>query len=156
MPLTSNNDKAAHVERIAIGMLRQEGYTIHRTVRTSQWRDGRWMSHANDIFGCIDIIAKRQGQSEPSRTRWIQITYGRGIGQKKKDLAPIPWDPRVDSVEIWRWVDGTGQRIDRRNGLQRDRLYFQVYLLDDGFQLVKPRRIRPVQPVAEQPVPDSG
>lgn len=101
------------------------------------------MSGPNDVFGCVDLIAKSwPDDKRESRTRWIQVTMDRAIGRKKSKLALIPWNIRHDSVEIWRLVDGSGKRLDGRTGKPRDRLYFQIYTLDDAFCLNKNRRCR--------------
>ncbi|HUR62432.1 MAG TPA: hypothetical protein VM286_08740 [Candidatus Thermoplasmatota archaeon] len=137
--MTSTNEKALIVERIAIKVLRQQGYAIHHTIRTPYFYRGQWGSNANDLLGCIDILALKPGE----RIRFIQCTAGRDVGRKKRDLAEVPWDPMHASVEIWRWIDGSGKRMDGRNGKPRARMYFQVYRLDRGFELDKSDRIIP-------------
>lgn len=99
-----------------------------------------YYSQSNDVFGCIDLIAKKAGE----RTRWIQVTADGGIGRKKNDLAEVPWDGLFDSVEIWRWVGTKRGRKDKRTGEKLDDLYFQVYRFDDEFQLNPGDRIRPL------------
>lgn len=128
---TSN--KGAVVERKAINYLKDLGYVIHRAVRTGYKRGNMWFSQSNDVFGCIDIIAKKPGE----RTRWIQVTAHSGIGQKKADLDEIPWDPVYDSVEIWRWVGGKNGKLHKRTGELLPDLYFQVYHLDKDYALIK-------------------
>lgn len=130
--------KGTKLELVAIKMLEAEGYVVHRCVRTSVKRGGRFFSQSNDIFGCIDLVAKKRGE----RTRWVQVTADSGIGRKKDDLAEVPWDPLFDSVEIWRWVGGN-RRKHKTTGEWLDRQYFQVYHHDEGFQLHEDRRIRP-------------
>lgn len=134
----NTNEIGRNVERIAIDILEAEGYIVHRCIRSGQKRGAFYVSHSNDIFGCVDLLAKKRGE----RMRFIQVTKDRAIGEKIADLSTVPWDKALESVEIWRWVDGTGKRI-LKNGKIRDRLYFQVYHLDDDFQLDKERRIRP-------------
>lgn len=128
-------------ERRVLTHLRLEEHKVHRTTRTSrQRRGGRWMSQSNDIFGCIDILAKRAGE----RMRYIQVTSGSGdIGRKKAKLSRIPWDTQYESVEIWRWVSGKGKKLDDRTGKPSPRMYFQIYRLDKGFVLDKSDRIWP-------------
>ncbi|MHB1260290.1 MAG: hypothetical protein ACYC2H_01100 [Thermoplasmatota archaeon] len=138
MSKASRAAKGTRVELRAKKILEGTGYVVHRTRRNPAKRRGRWMSHGNDIYGCIDLIAKRHGE----RTRWIQCLSNGAIGAKRRKVARVPWDLTHDSVELWRWVDGKKRRIDRRNGKPRDRLYFQVYVLDDDFSLHKERRIR--------------
>lgn len=134
----NTNEIGRNVERIAIDILEAEGYIVHRCIRSGQKRGAFYVSHSNDIFGCVDLLAKKRGE----RMRFIQVTKERAIGEKIADLSAVPWDKALESVEIWRWVDGTGKRI-LKNGKIRDRLYFQVYHLDDDFQRDKERRIRP-------------
>lgn len=129
--------KGAAIELKAIKLLELEGYTIHRCIRTGVRRGGLWISQSNDIFGCIDLVAKKRGE----RTRWIQVTSHSGVGQKKEDLAEVPWDPIHDSVEIWCWIGGA-RRKHKTTGAWLDRQYFQIYHLDDDYALVPERRIR--------------
>ena len=130
--------KGTALELAAIKMLQVDGYKVHRCVRSGVHRGGRYFSQSNDVFGCVDLIAKKRGQ----RTRWIQVTADSGIGRKKQDLAEVPWDPLFDEVEIWRWVGGA-RRKDKRNGQWLDRQYFQVYRLDQEFDLRPDNRVRP-------------
>jgi len=130
--------KGTAIELTAIRILEAEGYTVHRCVRTGVRRGGRYISQSNDVFGCIDLVAKKRGE----RTRWVQVTAHSGIGQKKEDLAEVPWDPLFDSVEIWRWVGGRARR-HKTTGEWLDRQYFQIYHLDDDYDLIADNRIRP-------------
>jgi len=132
----NTSKKGAAIELQAIKLLEAEGYTVHRSVRTGVRRGAKWISHSNDVFGCIDLVAKKKGE----RTRWIQVTAHSGIGRKKADLAEVPWDPLFDSVEIWRWVGGRARR-HKGTGEMLGRQYFQVYHHDDGFGLQVDRRI---------------
>jgi hypothetical protein len=96
----------------------------------------RWVTVGNDIFGNIDLIAKKQEE----RTRWIQVTSAGSIGRKRAELQATPWDKTHDSVEIWRWVGGQARR-HASQGVWLDRQYFQVYHLDDDFALRPDRRM---------------
>lgn len=96
--------------------LEQHGYKVHRCVRTGQKRGPIWVSNSNDVFGCVDLVAKKVGE----RTRWVQVTADSGIGRKKADLAEVPWDQDHDCVEIWRY---------------KGRNLFQMYLLDEDYVL---------------------
>jgi hypothetical protein len=136
----NTSSKGTHVELLAIRLLEAEGYKVHRCVRTGQRRGPIFVSQSNDVFGCIDLVAKKLGH----RTRWIQVTAHSGIGRKKKDLDEVPWDPQFDAVEIWRWVGGQRRR-NKSTGAWLDRQYFQVYHFDDAYALRKDRRI-PVTP----------
>lgn len=131
--------KGTRVELTAIKALEADGYTVHRCVRTAYKANGRWYSHANDVFGAVDIIAKRLGER---RTRWIQVTADKQVSKKKAKLAAVPWSTDCDSVEIWRWVDGRGPWTDRR-GQPVPRSFFEVYHLDEHFQRNVERRVWP-------------
>lgn len=132
----NTSKKGTNIELAAIKVLEAEGYKVHRCVRTGVKRGPFYFSQSNDVFGCIDLVAKKRG----ARTRWIQVTADSGIGRKKKDLDEVPWDRAHDSVEIWRWVGGQKRR-SKVDGSWLDRQYFQVYHFDDGYALRKDRRI---------------
>ncbi len=122
--------KGTAIELAAIKLLESEGYKVHRCVRTGVKRGPNYYSQSNDVFGCIDLIGKKRGE----RTRWIQVTAHSGIGQKKDDLAQVPWDPLFDCVEIWRWVGGQARK-HKSTGEMLERQYFQIYSYDDEFRL---------------------
>src|SRR5581483_10985300 len=133
----NRSKKGTAIELAALKLLQAEGYTVHRCVRTGVRRGPLFISQSNDVFGCIDLVAKKRGQ----RTRWIQATADGGIGRKKADLAEVPWDPLYDSVEIWRWVGGPSRK-SKVTGQRLARQYFQVYHMDDGFELRPDRRVQ--------------
>lgn len=132
----NTSKKGTSIELAAIKVLEAEGYKVHRCVRTGVKRGPFYFSQSNDVFGCIDLVAKKKG----ARTRWIQVTADSGIGRKKKDLDEVPWDAQFDSVEIWRWVGGN-TRKHKATGAFLDRQYFQVYRLDTGYELRKDDRV---------------
>jgi hypothetical protein len=132
----NTSSKGTQVELAAIKVLESEGYRVHRCVRTGTKRGPLWISQSNDVFGCIDLVAKKVGQ----RTRWIQVTADSGIGRKRKEMDEVPWDPQHDSVEIWRWVGGASRR-HKSTGAWLERQYFQVYLRDEGYGLRPNRRV---------------
>ena len=132
----NTSKKGTNIELAAIKLLEAEGYKVHRCVRTGVKRGPLYFSQSNDVFGCIDLVAKKLG----ARTRWIQVTADSGIGRKKKDLDEVPWDPAHDSVEIWRWVGGQTRRHKTQDVLL-ERQYFQVYHLDHGYELRRDDRI---------------
>jgi hypothetical protein len=138
----NTSSKGTAIELAAIKVLEAEGYKVHRCVRTGIKRGPIYISQSNDVFGCIDLVAKKAG----TRTRWIQVTADGGIGRKKADLAEVPWDPHFDSVEIWRWVGGNARK-HKTTGDWLERQYFQVYHLDHGYVLDKDRRIPLTTPV---------
>lgn len=131
--------KGTAIELTAIKMLEAQGYKVHRCVRTGVKRGKLYFSQSNDVFGCIDLVAKKRGQ----RTRWIQVTAHSGIGQKKADLAEVPWDELFDEVEIWRWVGSKRGRKDKRTGEVLDDMYFQVYRMDQDYELREENKVRP-------------
>jgi len=137
----NTSSKGTAIELAAIKVLEAEGYKVHRCVRTGIKRGPIYISQSNDVFGCIDLVAKKKG----TRTRWIQVTADGGIGRKKADLAEVPWDPVFDSVEIWRWVGGQNRK-HKTTGAFLERQYFQVYHLDQGYALDRDRRIPLVTP----------
>lgn len=136
----NTSKKGQQVELMAIKLLESDGYKVHRCVRTGSKRGPIWVSQSNDVFGCIDLVAKKVGE----RTRWIQVTADSGIGRKRKEMDEVPWDPQHDSVEIWRWVGGAARK-HKTTGVWLARQYFQVYHFDDGYALRDERRV-PVQP----------
>ena len=133
----NTSSKGAHVELLAIKLLEAEGFKVHRCIRTGQRRGPIFVSQSNDVFGCIDLVAKRLGH----RTRWIQVTADSGIGRKRREMDEVPWDPQHDSVEIWRWVGGRARK-NKSTGAWLERQYFQVYHFDDAYELRKDRRIQ--------------
>ncbi len=135
---TNTSQKGTAVELTAIKMLEADGYKVHRCVRTGIKRGSMYISQSNDVFGCIDLVAKKRGQ----RTRWIQVTADGGIGRKKADLEEVPWDPLFDEVEIWRWVGGRARK-HKVTGEWLDRQYFQVYRLDEDYELRPENKVRP-------------
>lgn len=135
----NTSGKGARIERIAIKHLRSEGYRVHRTLRSAVRYRRRFVSNGNDLFGSVDLLAKKGGE----RMKYIQVTATRDKSRKAKRLLEVPWDCSMESVEIWRWVGGKGPRMDGRTGQPRPRFYFQVYRLDSGFRNDKSDRIWP-------------
>ena len=132
----NTSSKGTHVELLAIKLLEAQGYKVHRCVRTGVKRGPFYFSQSNDVFGCIDLVAKKRGE----RTRWLQVTADSGVGRKRKEMEEVPWDPLFDSVEIWRWVGGR-KRNHKTTGEALARQYFQVYHMDDAFALRPDRRV---------------
>ena len=141
----NTSTKGTVIEAQAMRLLEAEGYRVHRCVRTGAKRGPLWISQSNDVFGCIDLVAKKKGE----RTRWIQVTADSGIGRKRDEILGIPWNTDHDSVEIWRWVGGRGRK-SKVGEAWLERQYFQVYVLETGFALEKDRRVQ-VNPVAPTP-----
>jgi len=55
-----------------------------------------YISQRNDIFGCVDLVAKKENKP----TLWIQATLHTGVGEKKKALETVPWG-KEDMVQVW-------------------------------------------------------
>jgi hypothetical protein len=133
-----NKAKGDLAELRAARQLREQGYVVHRMLRSGVQVGRRHFTHAQDAFACIDLIAKPRAPASDTRTRWIQVTAGRDVGRRVAKLSAVPWDRAHDSVELWRWVPGSGKRIDGRTGAARRTMYFLVYHGDRGF--THPRR----------------
>lgn len=124
----TTTSRGRQVERLAEEVLKADGWTVHRTVR-SQF-------NANDIFGCVDLIAKKKG----NRTRWIQVTAGSNIGEKIADLSQVPWDLSHDQVEVWLWKGKRMKHIKVKPGEKKrekflESQFFQVRCLDFNYEL---------------------
>ncbi len=121
--------KGREVENRAVQHLKACGYVVHRCIRNGVQRAGKWYSAGNDIWGCIDLLAKKRGE----RVRFIQVTSDANVAEKRRQLDTVPWDPEWECVEIWRWVPARGTQ----------RGHFQRYLLDEGFVLDHANRVFP-------------
>lgn len=126
--------KGQVVELTAIKVLEAEGYKVHRCVRTGVKRGPFYFSQSNDVYGCIDLIAKKIGE----RTRWIQVTADSGMGRKFEEMLTIPWDIDHDTVEVWRWVGGQ-KRKHKVTGEMLDRQFFHVHRLLQATTLTDPK-----------------
>ena len=56
-----------------------------------------YVSVRNDIFGIIDLIAKKKD----APTLWIQATMNTSMKKKKEKLVAIPWNMDIDCVQFW-------------------------------------------------------
>lgn len=56
-----------------------------------------YISVRNDIFGIIDIIAKKKD----TPTLWIQATMNTSMKKKREKLSAIPWNFDIDCVQFW-------------------------------------------------------
>jgi hypothetical protein len=56
-----------------------------------------YVSVRNDIFGIIDLIAKKSD----TKTLWIQATMNTSMKKKKEKLVAIPWNFETDCVQFW-------------------------------------------------------
>ena len=118
--------KGNRLQVLARKLLEREGYTIHTAVRSVQRRGPIWISQTTDIFNAFDLIATRMDGPRP--LRFIQITAG-STSDRIKKVDPVPINPAIASVEVWKWHRG-GKRLDHRYKDQKvwlPRGYFQVY-----------------------------
>ena len=99
-PTTSKAKKGADFQRWVKKWLEDNGWVVHNQITASKqiFIKGKpiWISKRQDIFGEVDLIAKKE--HEP--TLWIQATCHSGIGEKEKGLRTIPWGVG-DKPQIW-------------------------------------------------------
>lgn len=134
----SSNAIGNEAELIAQAWLIEQGYKVHRAVRAFRpVGGGRLINFQTDVFGCIDLVAKKPG----SRTRWVQVTVDGGIGRKQSDLSVVPWNLNCDDVEIWQWKKRKKVK-GMTNAEYQKWLYFRVQSLS-GAGWVEDRDIRP-------------
>jgi hypothetical protein len=75
---------------------------------TQQMKMG-FVSVRNDIFGAFDLIVMPpEGFGIPL---YIQATLHTGIGEKKKCVETVPWNPLYCNYEIWQKKPRKGVRI---------------------------------------------
>lgn len=130
-----NKKKGNEAEVLAVEALEKLGYQVHRCIPAYRpIGRGRVVSFKTDIFGRIDIIAKRVGE----RTLWIQVTAGDTmLSVKRKDLeeGDFPWDPLFDNVQIWLWK-GVKMEKGMTRASHAASKYFQIYRRDDEYKKV--------------------
>jgi hypothetical protein len=101
-------------QRWVADWLMARGWVVHnqlmRTVRIfiPPAKVPIYVSRSQDIFGCIDLVAKKKGHG----TLWIQATLDRGIGLKNKKLDTVPWSPWHDGDEVEVWVKRAVGHVD--------------------------------------------
>ena len=125
--------KGNRLQVLARKLLEREGYTIHTAVRSVQRRGPIWISQTTDIFNAFDLIATRMDGPRP--LRFIQITAG-STSDRIKKVDPVPINPAIASVEVWKWHPG-GKRLDHRYKDQKvwlPRGYFQVYFKERNWE----------------------
>ncbi len=130
--------KGNRLQVMARKLLEVDGYVVHTAVRSSQrvgppWRPF-WISQTTDIFNAFDLIATRMDGPRP--LRFIQITGG-SVSERIKKVDPVPINPAIASIEIWKWRGGQ-KRLDRRYKDRRvwlARGYFQVYFKERNWEL---------------------
>ena len=107
---TSKRAKGNQLQDWIQKWLEERGWTVHnqKTVSRAIPIKGKtvFVSQRQDIFGCIDLICKKQGR----KTLFIQATMHGGKGKKREDLKAVPWNNTVDDVQIW--MDRGGKSID--------------------------------------------
>jgi len=98
--------------------LEEKGWVVHnqKTVSRAIPIKGKvvWVSQRQDIWGCLDLIAKKSGKF----TLFIQATTHTGRGKKERDLMTVPWGD-ADEVQIW---------------MKRDKGHIDMFHLDDAFE----------------------
>ncbi len=142
--------KGNRLQVMARKLLEADGYVVHTAVRSSQrvgppWKPF-WISQTTDIFNAFDLIATRIDPPRP--LRFIQITGKGSVSDRVRKVDPVPINPGLASVEIWRYVGGQ-KRLDRRYKDQKvwlARNYFQVYYKERNWE--PDRRDRLVGPEA--------
>ena len=85
--------------------LEENGWIVHNQKPVSKMltteKGNIWISQRNDIFGCIDIIAKKKEE----KTLWILATHDVNLERRVEKLKEIGWDYNVDCVELWQKKD---------------------------------------------------
>ena len=87
-------------------ILKSWGWTVHNQKTVSSLmkkigKDGKlqefWISKRNDIFGAIDISARKPGEKPLN----IQATLHTDLKKRTKQLAAIPWALDHEDIQIW-------------------------------------------------------
>jgi len=95
------------------GFLLKAGYSVHRCLRSFfRTEKGIPLSHSNDLFHCIDIVAIKPEE----KTLWIQVTKSSGIGKKLEKLKLVEWNFEHSDVQVWQNVSSGRWRLLRFNG----------------------------------------
>lgn len=68
----------------------------HRQIFDRKTHELIYVSASQDIFGCIDLCAKKKDH----KTLWIQATCHSGLGIKTEKMNSVPWGV-IDAVQIW-------------------------------------------------------
>ena len=93
--------------------LRERGYSVHRCLRSFfRTAKGGILSHSNDIFNCIDIVAVRPSD----KTLFVQVTKHSGIGEKLEKLKQVKWNFEDSTVQVWQNVSSGRWRILQFDG----------------------------------------
>jgi len=74
------------------------GIVVHnQTMNHVAIGPGKWISQANDILGCIDLVAIHRDQ----KPLFIQVTMDQHVGRKLKDLIEVPWNLEHTAIQLW-------------------------------------------------------
>lgn len=115
-----SNRKGNDLEKMAKEYLEDEGYYVHRAMRSFvRLPTGKQFVRSNDIFKCFDLVAI----SPLLPARLIQITTKGGV-YARKDKIDAKFRPGNYGItfEVWGWHGGKGRR------------YFAVYVrTEDGW-----------------------
>jgi hypothetical protein len=100
--MKSTRQKGQEFQRWAKKWLEERGWTIHnqglnhRRIVDPKTKEIIYVSQAQDIFGCVDLIAKKALH----KTLWIQCTEDTGRAKKETAMLLVPWSD-LDDVQIW-------------------------------------------------------
>jgi len=98
----SKRNKGLEFQRWVKKFFERRGWTVHNEtmkpiwIREKKTGEQKWVSGRNDIFGCIDLIAKKEHRG----TIWIQATMDTHLERRKKELERVPWG-EADVVMIF-------------------------------------------------------
>lgn len=121
----NTNKIGNEAELIAKEHLERQGYLVHRAARAYRpVGNGQLVNVQTDVFGCIDLVAKKKNHA----TLWIQVTVDGGIGRKMKDLQKVPWN-LDDIVQVWQWKKRSMRECETRAEYQKW-LHFRVIEID--------------------------
>jgi len=91
---SNKRSKGMDFQRWVKKFFEKRGWTVHNETMKPIWvkekKTGqqKWVSQRNDIFGCIDLIAKRENRE----TIWIQATMDSHLERREKELEKVPWN----------------------------------------------------------------
>lgn len=80
-----------------------KGWMVFNSTMRPRWVPGSgegrgvWVSKNNDIFGCVDLIGKKEGR----RTAWIQATMDGHVERRIEKLGLVPWWEEADAVFVF-------------------------------------------------------
>jgi len=85
--------------------LEEKGWTVHNQRPVGKLVGKNYISQRNDIFGCVDLIAKKENKP----TIWIQASLSPNLEKRLKEFLQLGniWNSE-DLVQVW---------IKRKSGL---------------------------------------